>query len=275
MTDRRLTPANGLIAHVSLRGKVNAPAYAEGEWARVTAPLADLLTGPGGRRDRQVIHGDRLLVLDRRAGFAFVQAEKDGFCGYVTEGSLGEDWTATHMVALRGSHLYFEPNLKRPEAAALTFGARIAAVGQVGRFIRTATGHFIPEQHLRPVGTPFTDPAEVAMLFLGTPYLWGGNSGTGIDCSGLVQASLLACAIPCPGDSDLQWASAGTALAKGTAPRRNDLLFWPGHVALAVDGQTMIHANGNRMAVTLEAIDEAIARIEATGEGPFLGLRRP
>jgi hypothetical protein len=275
MSDRRLTPANGRVAHISLRGQVEAQDYVEGAFARLTAPLADLLTAPDGRRDRQVIHGDRLLVLERRDGFAFVQAEKDGFCGYVPDSALGPDWAATHMIALRSSHLYCEPNLKRPEVAGLTFGSKVAVTGWSGRFAETATGHFIPEQHLRPLDQPFDDPAGVAMLFLGTPYLWGGNSSSGIDCSGLAQAVLLACAIPCPGDSDLQWSMAGTALPEGTAPRRGDLLFWPGHVAMAVDGATMIHANGHRMVVTLEPIGEAVARIDAAGEGPFLGLRRP
>ncbi len=274
MTDRRLTPANGRVAHASLRGQVAAHAYVDGTFARVWAPITDLLTAPDGRRDRQVIHGDRLLVLERRDGFAFVQAEKDGFCGYIAEAALGPDWAATHSIALRGSHLYSEPNLKRPEIGLLTFGSRIAAVGETGRFVETATGHFIPEQHLRPLDQPFEDPAAVAMLFLGTPYLWGGNSGTGIDCSGLVQAALLACGLSCPGDSDLQWMRVGQPLPQGTPARRNDLLFWPGHVALAVDDATMIHANGNRMAVTLEPIGAAIARIDAAGEGPFLGLRR-
>lgn len=275
MTDRRLAPANGRVAHVSLQGQVRADRFVTGDWARVTAPLADLLMRPDGPRDRQVLHGDRLLVLERREGFGFVQAEKDGFCGYVAVGALGPDWSATHFISAPASHLYTEPNLKRPEAGSLSLGAKIAVTARHGRFAETATGHFLPEQHLRPVDQPFTDPVEVAALFLGTPYLWGGNSRAGLDCSGLVQAALLACGIPCPGDSDLQWASTGTRLPDGTAPRRGDLLFWPGHVALAVDGATMIHANGHRMAVTLEGIDEAVARIDAAGEGPLLGLRRP
>lgn len=275
MSDRRLTPANGHVAHVSLLGLVTADRFVTGDRARVTASLADLLTRPDGPRDRQVLHGDRLLVLERREGHAFVQAEKDGFCGYVALGALGPDWAATHIIAAPASHLYSEPNLKRPEVGTLSFGAKIAVTARHGRFAATATGHFVPEQHLRPVDLPFTDPVEVAMLFLGSPYLWGGNSRSGLDCSGLVQAALLACGIACPGDSDLQWASVGARLAEGTPPRRGDLLFWPGHVAMAADATTMIHANAFRMAVTLEGIAEAIARIDAAGDGPMLGIRRP
>ena len=81
-----------------------------------------------------------------------------------------------------------------------------------------------------------TDPVAVAELFLGTPYLWGGNSRAGIDCSGLVQAALLACGIACPGDSDLQAAIRRHArLSRSSRSARGDLIFWKGHVAMVAD----------------------------------------
>jgi cell wall-associated NlpC family hydrolase len=131
----------------------------------------------------------------------------------------------------------------------------------------------VPKPHLRPISHPFRDPVTVAQLFFGTPYLWGGNSAFGIDCSGLVQAALLACGIACPGDSDLQ-AALGNTVPDDAPMLRGDLIFWKGHVAMVVDDQTLIHANAHHMAVAYEPIDAAIARIKAQGGGTVTGRRR-
>ena len=274
MNDRRLTPANGRVAHVSLKRRVKAERFVAGEPARVAVALADLLARPVGPRDRQDLMGERVNVLDRDGGFAFVQAEKDGYCGYLAEGALAGDRAATHWVAAPATHLYREPSLKTPEVAYLTMGARLTIVAEHPRFLETADGFFAPRPHLRELGDWAADPAAVAESLLGTPYLWGGNSRSGIDCSGLVQAALLACGRPCPGDSDLQEAGVGTALAEGTPLCRGDLLFWKGHVAMAVAPERIVHANGFQMAVGYEDLSEAIARIAGQGEGPVTSRRR-
>ncbi len=274
MTDRRLTPANGRVAHLSLQGQVAADRYVPGEWARLAVPLADLLARPDGPRDRQLLLGDRLLVLERTDRFGFVQAEKDGYCGYVATGALGPDHAVTHRVAAPASHLYATPTMKRRELASLPFGALLAITAEDSRFARTAAGQFVPAVHLSPLSERDSDPAAVAEMFLGSPYLWGGNSRAGIDCSGLVQAALLAFGIACPGDSDQQWASVGRPVALEDV-RRNDLLFWKGHVAIAIDATRLIHANAFRMAVTHEGIAAALARIRAQDGDSFLGVKRP
>ncbi|HQY42798.1 MAG TPA: NlpC/P60 family protein [Paracoccaceae bacterium] len=275
MTDRRLLPANGRVAHLSLQGQVKADLYVAGEAARIAVPLTDLLSRPDGPRDRQLLLGEPVLVLERLDRHAFVQAGKDGYCGYVALSALGPDRGATHQVSAPATHLYATPSIKRREVASLSFGSLLKIVGQEGRFAVTDQTLYLPPVHVRPVGTPMTDPAGIAELFLGTPYLWGGNSRGGIDCSGLVQTALLACGIPCPGDSDLQWASVGTLLSEGTDLQRGDLLFWKGHVAMVTGLDRMIHANGFRMAVTHEGIAEGLARIRAQEGDVFLGSRRP
>jgi len=275
MTDRRLLPANGRVAHLSLKGKMRAGIYVEGEWARVDQPLTDLLARPDGPRDRQLLMGDRVLVLERTERHAFIRADKDGYCGYVALSAVGPDRAATHRVAVPATHLYATPTIKRREVASLSFGCCLAIMGEEGRFSATGDGLYVPSVHLCPHDARFDDPVAVAEGFLGTPYLWGGNSRGGIDCSGLVQAALLACGLPCPGDSDLQWASVGQALPDGADLCRGDLLFWKGHVAMVAGPDRMIHANGFRMAVTFEGIADGMARIRAQEGDVWLGARRP
>ena len=273
MNDRRMTPANGRVAHVTLRGQIAAERFVEGEAASVVRPIADLLAAPGGARDRQLLRGDAVLLLERRDGSAFVQSAKDGYCGYVAEEALGATITATHWVSAPATHLYPAASLKSREISGLSFGARLVISANHGRFQETDRGEFVPGPHLSPIEAHMKDPASVAELFLGTPYLWGGNARAGIDCSGLVQASLLACGIDCPGDSDLQQ-RLGAPLAGRDALRRGDLIFWKGHVALALDADRIIHANAHRMAVTVEGTEAAIARIDAQGEGQPTAFRR-
>jgi cell wall-associated NlpC family hydrolase len=276
VTDRRLTPANGRVAAAHLRGQVAAERYVAGEAAAVAAPVADLRAGPGGGRNRQLLWGEAVTVYEREGGWAFVQAARDGYVGYLEEAALGPPVAATHVVAVPATHLYTAPDIRAPELCGLSFGARLRVVSGRGAFLETDGGLFVPRVHLRPANRPFADPATVAQLFFGAPYLWGGNSIRGIDCSGLVQAALLACAIPCPGDSDLQAAHPGFAdLAPDTPLERGDLVFWRGHVGLMVDDQTLLHANAHHMAVAYEPIAEAAARIDAAGGGPIVARRRP
>lgn len=273
--DRRETPANGRVAAAHLEGQVEAARFVAPVRHRVTSPLADLLRAPGGPRERQLVLGEAVEVLDIHEGHAFGWAARDGFVGYVAAGALSaEAPEPTHIVGVPATHAYSAPDLKRPEIMALSFGSRLRVVSASGAFFETAEGWFVPKPHLRPANVPYSDPVTVAQLFFGTPYLWGGNSIWGVDCSGLVQAAWLACGRACPGDSDQQERVLGVALPEGTTPERGDLMFWTGHVALVVEPGVMIHANAHTMSVAYERIPEALARIEAQGDGPMLSHRR-
>lgn len=266
--DRRLTPATDLVA---LAGSgIVRDVITNGQKMRVAVPLVDLDRAPDGPRDRQLGFGADVTLIEQRGDRAFVQAAADGYCGWVPVAALtAHRPTITHRVSAPATHVYPNATMKEREISTLSIGARLAVAGIEGRFARLVTGGFVPVQHLSQ--TPATDPAAVALTLLGTPYLWGGNSRAGIDCSGLAQAAFAACGVTIPGDSDLQ----NAAFPKTSKIARNDLLFWPGHVALALDATTMIHATAFAMSVITENIAAAIARIDAGGEGPFLGARRP
>ncbi|WP_102224006.1 C40 family peptidase [Acidimangrovimonas sediminis] len=274
MRDRRLTPSNGRVAHVSLQGLVAAQNFVGGTWRRIAVPVADILTRPHGPRDRQILMGARVLVLETAEGFAFIQAERDRYVGYVREETLCPDAAATHWVSAPATHLYPEPSIKHREIGLLSLGARLTITGEQGRFAETAEGAFVPVRHLTALGAWEDDPVAVAERFLGTPYLWGGDSYTGIDCSGLVQAAFLACGQPCPADSDLQEKGLGRPLTEGETPARGDLVFWKGHVALVSGPDRILHASAHPMAVVYEGLDAARERIRKAGEGEVTSVKR-
>lgn len=269
--DRRLYPATNRVAHVSLAGKTNLP-LTDGEHLALAVPLADLLRSPGGSRERQLTLAADFCVLDRDQGHAFGFAQTDGYCGWLAEGDLGPVGVMTHWVATPGTHLYAGPKVQHPTRAALPMGARLQVVGQVAGWCETPLGH-VPACHLLPIDRHHHDPVTVAEGFLHTPYLWGGNSRAGIDCSGLAQAAHLACGVAFPADSDLQEA-VGRDMPEGQTLQRGDLLFWRGHIALVVDQARLIHANGHTMSVAYEGISDCIQRIAAQGGGPVTHRRR-
>ncbi|MDU8910105.1 C40 family peptidase [Aestuariicoccus sp. MJ-SS9] len=268
MTDRRLTPANGRVAAAHLRGQVQADRFVEGAAARVAVPVATLRRAPDGARDRELLLGAAVTTYEDRDGWAFVQAAADGYVGYLHASELSASQPLpTHRVTARATHAYALPDLKSEDRMALPMGAQLRVRAQNDRFADTDLGH-IPASHLSPLDTPAADPVAVAERLIGTPYLWGGNSCWGIDCSGLVQIAFHLCNRACPGDSDLQEAALGETLPAGTPPLRGDLMFWKGHVAWVSGPDTLLHANAHHMSVTFEPLADAIARIAAQGDGP-------
>ena len=270
--DRRLTPATDRIAHLSLQGKISTLAFTAGDIMRIALPLTDLLRHPNGARERQLAMGEGFTLIDRADDHSFGFANKDGYCGWLPDTALTIGADPTHWVAGVGTHLYPEPRVQAREIAALPMGAQLCVTGETGAWAQTAQG-FIPLQHLRAMGDFLSDPVAVAEGLLSTPYLWGGNSRAGLDCSGLVQMCHLACGIQAPGDADLQQAM-GAAIGDNTPLQRGDLLFWEGHVAIIVDKNRLIHANGHTMSVAYENTDDCIARIIAQNGGPVTERRR-
>jgi len=275
--DRRLTAARPDLADIRLKGRVEAERFVEGVARRVAVPVAPLRRRPAADAalETEALHGEDVTVFeDEGEGWAWVQLAGDFYVGYMPSEALAPPGPApTHRVAALRTFVFPGPDIKLPPRAALCLGSRVAVRELGEKFALTAEGAIFAG-HLVPLDAPGEgDFVAVAARFLGTPYLWGGRSALGIDCSGLVQTALAACGLEAPRDSDMQEAALGTPLALDAPLQRGDLLFWPGHVAMVEAPDTLLHANAHAMCVAREPLAPALARI-AAGGSPLRGIRR-
>jgi cell wall-associated NlpC family hydrolase len=255
-------------AAAHLRGQVEAAQFVDGVEYEVVEPITDLrrVPSPDAALDTQALYGERATIYEMTdEGWAWGQLAIDGYVGWLAANALAKSVPApTHTVIVPRTLAFPAADIKQPPLAAPPMGAAVAVVSQDERFAVTANGWHIPAMHVAPLGSAYGDFVSVAEMFLGTPYLWGGKSTLGIDCSGLVQIALQAAGRACPRDSDMQEAALGDAIAVEDL-QRGDLLFWPGHVAIACASDAIVHANAHHMMVAREPLRDALARIASAG----------
>jgi cell wall-associated NlpC family hydrolase len=271
MDDPRLTPARPDLAAKYLEGKVEAARFVAGEEFEIIDCLAALRREPSSAAElsTQALKGERVTIYDRNGeGWAWGQLNSDGYVGWLPDRALAKPFAPpTHKVTALLTFAFPGASIRRPPTGTLPLGAKLAVRDDDGAFAVTHDGCYVPRQHLGTLDMSESDFVAVAERFAGTPYLWGGKTTLGIDCSGLVQVALNAAGIGCPRDSDMQEAALGRALPESESKKlqRGDLIFWEGHVAIVRDAETIIHANAHHMATAVENTRAAIARIRAAG----------
>ncbi|MBV8442767.1 MAG: C40 family peptidase [Hyphomicrobiales bacterium] len=274
--DRRLTPARPDLAAAHLSGWVEAARYAEGRAMQVIEASAPLRRSPQADAplETEALFGETVTVYDEGEGWAWAQLDRDQYVGYLPLAALGTPTEPTHRVAALRTHAYPGASIKLPPRLALSLGARLTIVRQQGDFLVTQDGLHFWVRHLAELGSREPDFVAVAERFIETPYLWGGRTSKGIDCSGLVQTALAAARIDAPRDSDMLEAAMGAPVAVDGPLARGDLVFWKGHVGIMRDALILVHANGWHMKVVMEPLAEARARIAASGGGEITSVRR-
>ena len=271
--DPRVTPANETVACSTLKGKIKHANFVEAKNYQVNVPFVDLLGSPDGKRNRQLIYGSKVKYFSAAKGWAFIQNTYDNYVGYVPESTIASETQKTHIVTAPLAHVFMEPNIKSKNIEILPLAARVSGEVIGNGFLETELG-WISVSQLKRKTELSKDPVEVSKLLQNAPYLWGGNTTLGIDCSGLIQISLLLCGIDCPGDSDQQMNTLGQDIDIGSPRKKGDILFWKGHVAWVVNERQILHANAYHMATVIEEANEAIERIKKQDNNNLIAHKR-
>lgn len=278
--DKRLHAYRDDLADAALKGQVNAAQFVDGTLAQVatgTAPLRGA-PEPGTQLSSELVFGETVTVFENTGGIAWVKNKTDNYVGYTDSAALSDTvHTPTHRVSAIRTCIYGEPHVRSPGTMSLPICAAVTVIGNKGRYAELAAGGWIPSQHLAEIDDTESDFVAVAERFMGVPYVWGGRSDRGLDCSALVQLALMRCGIEAPRDSDMQEAGLGIAVpydGNEEALQRGDLVFWKGHVGIWVSAERFLHANAMDMCVSAAPFQDIVRYIQENEDQPVSSVRR-
>ena len=275
MIDARVTLLRPDLAPAEYEGVAVSRIYHEVRRVRSTAPVSPMRASPEPRSEQvsQLLYGEEFDILREERGFAWGQARRDGYVGWVASETLTSELAPpSHWVTAPRAAVLAEPRIRAPTSFVLGMNA-LVAVGETRDAFSNVEGlGWLATAHLAAVGAEVRSPCASVQMFIGTPYVWGGRDGGGLDCSGLIQQALFAAGRACPRDADQQAAlGVGTSLERLAA---GDLVVWKGHIGMMLDAERLIHANAHHMAVAIEPLRMAIDRIDRAGSGLPTAYRR-
>lgn len=279
--DPRLNAYRPDLAADSLRGQVEAARFTAGETRQVRRGGLYLRQAPGTDSGvvSELLFGETVRVFEDKAGWAWLQNGTDDYVGYAQADGLSETvHRATHSVAVLRTWLYPRADLKSPPLDLLSMNSQIRVDDTDGPYSRLAGGGWVWSAHLAAADSFETDHAAVALRFLGTPYLWGGRTSLGLDCSGLAQMALARCGKAVPRDSDMQETASGAPVpfdGDFSVLRHGDHVIWPGHCGIWLDEARFVHANATDMMVSMGPLKEIARHIERVQGDPIRTVRRP
>jgi hypothetical protein len=258
--------------------RLAAPSDKPAALGRIGRPNLPILTALEDRAERVStgLLGEPVEVYRERDDFLLIRHGLDHYVGWVKKSGVKQDTAVSHRISVPMTYAFSKPDIKSAPQTTLFLNSFVAANPAENGLCKCEGLGWVPESHLLPIDGLIADPAEMAVGFFGTPYLWGGRDALGLDCSGLTQTVFAVAGIQLPRDTDMQFAWSGEAIENWQAPgalRRNDLVFWKGHVGLMLDGETLLHANAHHMAVAHETLAGAIARISGKYGQP-IGAKR-
>ena len=273
--DRRRNAYRTDLADIRLQGRVGSARFVEGQPMQVRHDSATMRKEPNAALglENEALFGEMVLVFEQTDRWAWCQLVRDDYVGYIPIAALAADvLTPTHRVKATGTFVYPEPNIKRAPTTLLSLNARVTVknVSADDRFVELATGGFVYSRHVCTTEMFARDFVDVAEQFVYAPYLWGGRTRLGLDCSGLVQLALEAADVPCPRDSDMAAAELGETVlvpADLDGLRRGDLIYWPGHCGIMIDAVMLLHANGHHMSTVIEPLSQVVRRIRKVDGG--------
>ena len=279
--DPRIHPFRDDIAAEHLRDRISADRYVSATRKSVVSGSVPLRRAPRETAplDTELLHGEAVDVYEEKDGWSWLQAKTDGYVGFTPSALLGAPLgPPTHIVAVLRTYMFPIPDPKTPPIDMLSMNAALNVCGQSGAYCELAGGGWVYSRHLASVGDFEPDPVAVAVRFLGTPYLWGGKTSVGLDCSGLIQLSLARCGLAVLRDTAMQESTIGESVdfdGDESVLARSDLIYWPDHAGIWIDTERFVHANATDMMVSIAPLREVAAYIaEATGDR-IRAVRRP